>query len=143
VSPATCFARFGRFLIAGGSSTLLTIALLWLFTSVFGFWYLSSSIAAYALSIGCNYVLQRRWAFGNEGRDLSWQLPQFLGANLVGLLLNTTILYALVAKLGVRSLPAQAIASCGVAGLSFIAYSYIFAGFGERPSINPSSPPRL
>jgi putative flippase GtrA len=55
------------------------------------------------------------------------QASLFAAANLLGLALNTAILYLLVQNLGIWYLAAQAMASLAVAVLSFLIYRWIFA----------------
>lgn len=115
-----------RFVLVGGTSALLNLLLLWIFVSLFGLWYVSSSVVGYAIAAGYNFLLQRSWAFTGNGGRISVQVPQFAIVNLAGVLLNTAILCALVARLGTSYLMAQAMGSLAVALLSFFAYRRIF-----------------
>lgn len=128
----SAYRFLGRFLLVGGSGALLNLLLLWLFASVFGLWYLASSVAGYCIAMGYNFLLQRLWAFRAIAGSVVSQLPYFVLINLLGLLLNTAILYLLVEELGIWYLAGQAAASLVVAGQSFFAYRWIF-----RPRIVP------
>jgi dolichol-phosphate mannosyltransferase len=136
-------ATFARFLVAGGSAALLNLLLLWVFTSILGFWYLLSSLLSYALSMFYNFFLQRDWTFPGARGRAHRQLPQFVAVNLAGLLLNTAILYLLVDVLSIWYLAAAATASVVVAMQSYFAYRWIFVrrsscnGLGSIPFDHP------
>ncbi|MFL6689436.1 MAG: GtrA family protein [Alphaproteobacteria bacterium] len=121
-------ARVGRFLLVGGSAALLNLLLLWFLTSVCGGWYLGAAVVSYLLCISYNFALQRAWAFDGRCGSVLNQAPLFAATNLLGLALNTCILYLLVQNLGVWYLAAQAMTSLAIAAFSFLAYRWIFAG---------------
>lgn len=100
---------------------------MWFLTAVCGVWYLIASVVSYLLCVAYNFALQRAWAFGGGSGAIVSQAPLFAAANLLGLALNTAILYLLVQNFGVWYLAAQAIASLAVAALSFSMYRRIFA----------------
>ncbi|GAB4093345.1 GtrA family protein [Flaviaesturariibacter terrae] len=54
---------------------------------------------ANALGFSCavvlNFLLNRVWTFGSHAPDVQGQLVRFIGVSLIGLLLNTGIVYAL------------------------------------------------
>jgi putative flippase GtrA len=116
----------GRFLLVGCSAAVLNLGLLWLFTSILGIWYLASSVAAYCISVGYNFVLQRLWAFGGIAGAIGSQLSYFILINLSGVALNTMIVFLLVEELGVWYVVAQTAASLIIAVQSFFGYRWIF-----------------
>jgi len=101
--------------------------LLWLLSSELGLWYLTASVLSYLLSMTYNFLLQRNWTFGGRGGVVLHQAILFVVVNLLGLVLNTAIVYLLVEMLDVWYLAAQAAASVAVAVQSFFAYRWIFA----------------
>lgn len=119
-------SSIARFLLAGGSATLFNLCLLWLFTRQLGLWYLAASVLSYAISVAYNFGVQKVWAFGAIGGSLPKQFPQFVAVNLLGLVLNTAMLYALVAFARLPPLSSQTIAALALSGLSFFAYRKIF-----------------
>ena len=120
------YASVARFLIVGGTVTLLNLILLWIFVSMFGCPYLASSVVAYAISAGGSFCLQRSWTFGSSGDRAARQFPPFLMINLLGLILNSVILCVLTAEMGLWYVLAQAVASSCVAIQSFLGYRWLF-----------------
>jgi putative flippase GtrA len=100
--------------------------LLWLLARQLGIWYLGASVVSYSVCIAYNFALQRVWAFNSTGRSILKQLPQFVGVNLLGLMLNTVVLYILVESTELPLILCQAVSSLAICGLSFMAYRRIF-----------------
>ena len=125
MSERTLFS-IARFVMIGGSATCLNLCLLWLFVRQLGVWYLGAAVLSYCVSIVYNFFLQRSWAFASRHSPMMEQLPQFVAANLFGLVLNTMIFFAMVKALGTPVMFSQAVASLAVAIFSFGAYRYLF-----------------
>ena len=107
--------------------------ILWLLSSVLGVWYLAASIASYVLAMAYNFFLQRAWTFSGGSGSVMSHAFLFAAANLLGLAINTAIVYLFVETMGLWYLAAQAVASVLVAVQSFFAYRWIFARRVEAP----------
>lgn len=116
-----------RFFLIGGSATILNIILLWLLAGPLRQWYLGASVVSYSVCIAYNFALQKVWAFSGTGGSILKQLPQFIGINLLCLLLNTVMLCILVNITNLPVVLCQVTASLAICGLSFLAYRRIFS----------------
>lgn len=59
--------------------------------------YISNAIG-FILAATSNYYLNRVWTFHSENPQIMLEFGQFFSISIVGLLLNTLVLYVLVAK---------------------------------------------
>ena len=86
-----------RFLIGGGSATVLNAGLLWLCTRDRAIGYLRASVLAYSISVIYDFYLRRMSTFTATHGSIVTQFPLFVTMSLAGLTLNTIALYVFVA----------------------------------------------
>lgn len=116
-----------RFMVAGATSFITNIVLLYVFTEYGGLWYLVSSVLAFCVAFLVNFVLQKYWAFQSyEHHKAKTQLPLHLGVAVFNLGLNTLLMYSFVEFLGIWYVLAQIIASALISIESFLAYRWIY-----------------
>ncbi len=128
--------RIVRYVISGGTSAVTNLALLFVFTHVFGIWYIYSSILSVSVATVVSFILQKLWTFRNFHTDrVHVQFPLHLTLALVNIVLNTGILYALVEWAHVWYLLAQIIAGGLLACVNYTVYKTVI--FHEIP---PSAP---
>ncbi|MBX4199197.1 bifunctional glycosyltransferase family 2/GtrA family protein [Candidatus Parcubacteria bacterium] len=115
------------FLVAGAIGAGTNILLLYILTSVFGFWYILSATASFMIALGVSFYLQKFWAFADASRErLPGQVFTYLLVGLLNLAANDAILYILVERLRMHYVLAQACASAIIAVWSFFAYKRLF-----------------
>ncbi|MDQ5949275.1 MAG: GtrA-like protein [Patescibacteria group bacterium] len=86
-----------RFVISGGTSAFVNIAILSLLYYVFHVYYLLASIISFLISFVVSLVLQKFWTFQDRSMvDAHVQAGKYLATSLVGLAINTVILYICV-----------------------------------------------
>ena len=91
------YTRVFRFLFSGGISLGTDLALLYLFTDIFGIWYLTSAVMAFILAFGVSFTLQKFWTFGDHSReDMRMQMGVYFLVAVVNLGLNTFLVYTFV-----------------------------------------------
>jgi len=118
-------ARVFRYLLSGGIALGTDLALLYLFTNIFGIWYLASAIAAFILAFAVSFLLQKFWTFGDHSREgLHIQLGVYFFVAIVNLALNTLVVYLFVEQGGLHYLVAQIAASALIAVESFFVYQH-------------------
>ncbi len=116
-----------RFLIAGGTATVVNLAVLFALTDLAGIWYLLSSGIAFTVSFGVSFSMQKYWAFRNKDLDkVSRQLPMHLTLAMFNLVLDIAIVYLLVDLFGIWYIFAQIIAAALIAIESFFAFRWIY-----------------
>jgi putative flippase GtrA len=112
-----------KFAVSGGTAAVLGIALLYLFTGVFGMWYLPASVLAFALSMIAHFFLQKLWVFTHKTlRAAHVEFGKFFVLALVNLAINSACMYALVSLVGVNYLIAQIIIRICLAILNYFIY---------------------
>lgn len=121
-------AKIVRYLISGGTAAFTNITLLYLFTDIFGIWYIASAAMAFALAFIVSFTLQKFWTFQDISKDqIHRQATVYLTVALSNLLINTSLLYMQVEYLGIHYIVAQLIASVFIAIESFFVYQiFIF-----------------
>ena len=89
--------QFIKFCIVGGISALINFIFLYLLTEVAGWWYVYSAAVGFLLSAIFNFTSNKLWTFRNKtaGRTILTQLYKFTAVIVVGLIINTFIIYAI------------------------------------------------
>ena len=118
-----------RYLVAGGIAATTDIALLYVFTDLFGIWYLISATLAFLVAVVVSFVLQKFWTFRDKGTDgMHRQAASYLGVQLTGIAANTIGMYLLVGVAGLWYILAQIIMGALIAIFNFVMYrNFIFA----------------
>lgn len=115
--------RIFRFLLSGGTALLTDLAVLYLFTDVFGVWYLASAVIAFIFAFFVSFLLHKFWTFGDHSReDFHTQMSMYFFITVINLALNTLLMYLLVEKIGLQYIVAQIAASALIAVGSFFTY---------------------
>ena len=87
--------RFIKFGLVGVLNTLINWVLFILMNSM-GVYYILSNIIAYSISTLNSYIWNSKWVFKYSGDNIKETTLKFIILNVVGLILNTVILYILV-----------------------------------------------
>jgi glycosyltransferase involved in cell wall biosynthesis len=120
-------ARVMRFIISGGSAAVVNLALLYIFTDVFGVWYLVSAGLSFTAAFGVSFTMQKYWSFRNDARNkIGSQLPMHLTVALLNLMLNIAFVAFLVEILGVWYILAAVISNVVIAFESYFAFRWIY-----------------
>ncbi len=120
-------ARLVRFIVSGGSSAVVNIALLYGLTEYGSVWYLASSGLAFTGSFVVSFMLQKYWAFRNDTREkIKSQLPLHLLVAFINLLINLALVYAFVDVAGMWYVFAQICAAIIISFESFFAFRWIY-----------------
>lgn len=112
--------QFLRFVLVGIAATLTTYILLIFFVEVWHINAVLASLIGYIAGIVVNYTFNYGFTFRSE-RSHRVLIPKFLLVMMVGLLLNTCIMFAGVDWLGINYLLAQLAAISVVLTWSFSA----------------------
>ena len=97
-----------KYIISGGTAAAVDFALLYLLTDLIGVWYLYSAIVAYVASFFTSFTMQKFWTFQDSDlKRIRRQFLIYLSAALIGLLLNSIMMYFWVSILHVWYLAAQ------------------------------------
>jgi len=115
-----------RFLLSGGTALGTDLAFLYLFTAVFGMWYLASAVLAFILAFLVSFFLQKFWVFGDHSRDgIHMQMGVYFSVAVINLVLNTLLVYVFVESVALHYLLAQIAASALISIESFFVYQNV------------------
>lgn len=123
-----------KFLIAGGTTTVVDLALLYFFTGILGVHYLTSSFLAFCVAIFVSFSLQKYWTFRDKNEKVKSQLFFYFLTGITNLFLNTLFMYILVDHLGLMYILAQIITSGVIAVGNFLVYRFIIFKKIDQPA---------
>ena len=124
---------FFRYVIAGGSSAVVDLALLYLLHSVCNIYYLFSTILAFTGAFFVSFTLHRLWTFKSSIRlNPRKQVGLYLATSLVGLALNTLLMYISVDHFHIRVILSQILVGGLVACCTFFLSRNIVFKWNER-----------
>ena len=95
--------RFIKFGLVGLLNTLINWILFILLNS-FGVYYIISNVIAYSISTLNSYLWNSKWVFKYNEDNVKETSFKFIVLNIIGLTLNTIILYLLVDIVGLNKL---------------------------------------
>ncbi len=125
--------QFLRFLVVGGSATVVQYLLLVLLVEGGGLPATPSSAAAYASAAALNYWLNYHWTFASQ-RAHGQAAQRFAAVALIGLGLNSAIMFGLVDGLAWHYVLAQVVATITVLLWNFLAHrAWTFAPDDTSP----------
>jgi len=114
-----------RYLVSGGTATVVDIGLLYAFTRYAGLWYLASAVLAFIIAFGISFFLQKFWTFRDRSIDeMHRQASLYLGISLFNLGVNTLLVYLFTDFCHLWYIFSQVIAAGLVALSSFFLYKY-------------------
>lgn len=87
--------RFIKFGLVGVLNTIINWVLFILLNSI-GVYYIISNIIAYSISTLNSYLWNSKWVFKYNGDNINQTTFKFITLNIIGLVLNTIILFLLV-----------------------------------------------
>lgn len=90
--------QFVKFGIVGVSSTIIDWGIYLLLTRIFGVFYLMAKILSFGVAVLNSYIWNRRWTFRSNDPAKLRQFIKFLTISIVGVVLNTLIMFIAVDK---------------------------------------------
>ncbi len=108
-----------RYLISGGSAGVTDLAVLYILHNIFGIYYLLSAVIAFIIAFVVSFTLHKFWTFKSHEQETHKQVILYFGTSLLGLALNTLLMYIFVDHLHIGVLISQIIVGFIVAGCTF------------------------
>ena len=90
--------RFLRFCVVGASGTAIDFGLTWLCKEKFHIPKFISNAIGFVVAATSNYILNRIWTWGSQNEQVGVEYAKFFVVSLIGLGLNTAILYVMHEK---------------------------------------------
>ncbi len=120
------YFRVIKYILAGGTATVVNLILLYFLTEFFQLWYLISSAIAFIISFFVSFYLQKFWTFQDKDKKKIYQQIRLYGiVALANLGLNTGLMYFSVDILKIWYLLAQILISGLIAIESFLIYKFL------------------
>ncbi len=115
-----------KFIISGGTAAFINFSSFLIFTKLFHFYYLTSSVLAFILSAVTSFCLQKIWTFKNVSIEkLHIQFGIYFSIILLNLTINTSLVYLFVEYLYLGHFVSQVIAGSILAIESFFIFKHI------------------
>ena len=91
--------KFLKFCIVGFSGTAIDFGLTWLCKEIFKIPKFLANAIGFVVAATSNYILNRIWTWGSTNEQVGVEYVKFFAVSLIGLGLNTLILYIFNEKL--------------------------------------------
>lgn len=114
-------AKFLKFCVVGVSGTVIDFGLTWLCKEIFKIPKFVANAIGFVVAATSNYILNRIWTWGSTDPQVGVEYVKFFGVSLIGLGLNTLILYLLHEKLKLNFWISKAFATGVVMVWNFLA----------------------
>lgn len=114
--------QFFRYIFVGGAAFIVDFVSLFIFTDVFGVYYLISAVIAFILGLIANYALSINWVFNKRTLDnklSEFTIFAFIG--VIGIFLNVLIIYIFTEYVGLFYLLSKIIAAALILFWNFFA----------------------
>ena len=105
--------------------TTVDFSLVYLLTEFAGLYYINSLIIGFMVGTLVSYIAQKRLTFRNGSNKYAPQFSIFCGVSLVGLLMNTVIVFSLVEFCGLWYILGKVVSTGVVLIWNFSAHRYI------------------
>ena len=119
------FRKFLKFGIVGFSGVFVDFSITWLTKEKFGIPKYVANAIGFTSAATTNYFLNRIWTFESTNPKVMVEYGEFLGISLIGLAINTAILYLLVSKFKLNFYVSKIFAIGVVTIWNFFANAYI------------------
>lgn len=93
------FVKFLKFCVVGFSGTAIDFGLTWLCKEIFKIPKFIANAIGFVVAATNNYILNRIWTWGSTNEQVGVEYVKFFTVSLIGLGLNTLILYIFNEKL--------------------------------------------
>ena len=109
-----------KFGIVGGLAFLIDYGVFSLLNQIFGIHYLISSVISFSVSVIFNYIMSIKWVFDVNKNQTTKDFAVFMILSIIGLLLNSFIMYISVDLINIHELISKIIATFIVMIYNFI-----------------------
>ncbi|MFA4833853.1 MAG: glycosyltransferase [Patescibacteria group bacterium] len=115
-----------KYIISGGMAASVDLIFLYIFTDVFGVWYIISASLSFLIAYFVSFSMQKFWTFRDSGRGAIYrQMYLYFIVGVANLLVNAGGMYLLVDEFGIMYMLAQIIMGALLGFSSFLIYKFI------------------
>lgn len=112
--------KFLKFGVVGFSGVIVDFGFTYLFKEKFKVQKYIANAIGFTIAASSNYYLNRIWTFRSNNPEIALEYGRFLGIALIGLLINTLVIYLLVSKTRTNFYLAKLVAICIVTIWNFL-----------------------
>jgi putative flippase GtrA len=117
--------QFFRYIFVGGAAFIVDFVSLFIFTDIFGVYYLISAVIAFILGLIANYTLSISWVFNKRTLENRWsEFTIFAVIGIIGLGLNELIIWLFTDYVGLYYLISKIIAAALILFWNFFARKF-------------------
>ncbi len=117
--------RFISYSVIGIGTFAFDLALLYVFTDIFGWHYILSAGVAFLVAVSLNYVISRKTVFRGTERNVHHGYVIFLAITAVGLVAVMGLMALFVAVLGWHYLPSRVLVAGAVGIWNYLMNLYV------------------
>ena len=118
-----------RYVFVGGTAVLVDLFFLYVFSDIFGIYYLISAVFSFIISVLVNYAMSTRWVFNqNNIENRVGEFNLFLLISTIGLVFTEILLYFFTDICGIHYLISKIISAVIVLFWNFLARRVMFYG---------------
>ena len=121
----TFYLKFLKFAVVGFSGLLIDFGFTYLFKEVFKVQKYLANAIGFIIAASSNYLLNRIWTFQSTNSNIAFEYSEFIVISLIGLGINTLILWLLVSKYKLNFYLAKVFAIAVVTIWNFLANAFI------------------
>lgn len=115
-----------KYLFAGGAAVIVNLLFLYFLTEMFGFWYVTSSVIAFFVSLLTGFFLQKFWTFRDKDViGIKRQMAMYSAIGVLNLAIGPTLLYAFVEAFHIWYMLAQVLVMVVLAAESYLLNRFI------------------
>lgn len=114
------FIQIIKFVIVGGIATIIDYIIFFLLHELLGVDTLPANIISFSISVVYNYIASVKWVFDVKKDDPKKQFIVFIVLSIIGLIINTLIVYVTIDILNWWSIIAKVVATAIVMIFNFI-----------------------
>jgi putative flippase GtrA len=123
------FYKFLRFGVVGAGGTLIDFGITYVSKEIFKAHKYLANALGFSIAATFNYFLNRVWTFHSDNPDIGTEYMEFIAVAVVGLGINTAVLYFLHHNMKMNFYVAKIIATGVTVFWNFVAnYLYTFRG---------------
>ncbi len=120
---------FLKFALVGLGGVVIDFSITWLIKEKIKWSPYIANASGFLVAASVNWYLNRIWSFESQNQDILMEYSNFIGVALLGLLINTSILFLSIKRLNLNFYLAKTLAIGITTIWNFLAnYFYTFAG---------------
>ena len=115
------FAQIFKFVLVGGISFIIDFMVYAVMCNVFHIHYIIAGVSGFSISVIVNYILSMRFVFeSKENVRKDKEFIVFVVLSLIGMLLNSVVLFVCIELIFMHNIPAKIVATTLVMVYNFV-----------------------